>query len=179
MDPTQEETQEESTQDIFDRIKKSLSLNSDGYTIGGSDSMYGAIPPGYGADTITVSSGDIGNFTFNNLTASSVITTNGTGGLNWANVGATSPYSISTPSNSGQIRLNGDEADIVVNGKSLMDILARLEERLNILTPNEKMEAEWDQLRELGDQYRALESKLKEQSEMWETLKKMPPPEIK
>ena len=40
------------------------------------------------------------------------------------------------------------------------------------------MEKEWDQLRELGEQYRALEAKLKEQGEMWAKLKAMPAPEI-
>jgi hypothetical protein len=60
-----------------------------------------------------------------------------------------------------------------------MTMLHRIEERLNILTPNKKLEAEWDQLRELGEQYRELEKKLNEQSKMWETLKKMPPPDIK
>jgi hypothetical protein len=47
------------------------------------------------------------------------------------------------------------------------------------LTPNQELEAEWDQLRELGNQYRALEQKLTEQGKMWNALKKMPPPEIK
>jgi hypothetical protein len=60
-----------------------------------------------------------------------------------------------------------------------MEMLHRIEERLNLLTPNQELEAEWDQLRELGNQYRALEQKLTEQGKMWDTLKKMPPPEIK
>lgn len=99
-----------------------------------------------------------------------VTTTNGTGGFTWANI-------AETPS--GRLTLQGPNADIEVNGESLMTAIRRIEERLNILKPNERLEEEWDQLRELGEQYRALEKKLMEQSEMWNTLKKMPPPEIK
>jgi hypothetical protein len=40
------------------------------------------------------------------------------------------------------------------------------------------LEAQWSQLRELGDQYRALEAQLLEQNDMWNKLKAMPPPVI-
>ena len=128
---------------------------------------------------ITGSSGFDTTYTLSNLdlTTSSVsisqpwvTTTNGTSGLTWANL---------TEPPSGKITLQGPNADIEVNGESLMTMLRRIEERLNILTPNQELEADWDQLRELGDQYRALEQKLTEQGKMWDTLKKMPPPEIK
>jgi hypothetical protein len=84
------------------------------------------------------------------------------------------------PGNAGKskITLNGDDADIEINGKSLAKTLEALEERLNILVPNPAMEKEWDQLKRLGDKYRKLEKKLKEQSNMWDKLKSMPPPEI-
>jgi hypothetical protein len=132
------------------------------------------------ADTITLSSLDASQATYTlnpsygavpnaNIT-SPWVTTNGTSGLTWAN--------LSEPP-SGRLTLQGPNADIEVNGESLMTMLHRIEERLNILTPNKKLEAEWDQLRELGEQYRELEKKLNEQSKMWETLKKMPPPDIK
>ena len=128
---------------------------------------------------ITGSSGFDTTYTLSNLDLTNsnvsisqpwVTTTNGTGGYTWANL---------TEPQSGRITLQGPNADIEVNGESLMTMLHRIEERLNILTPNKKLEAEWDQLRELGEQYRELEKKLNEQSKMWETLKKMPPPEIK
>jgi hypothetical protein len=79
---------------------------------------------------------------------------------------------------SGQINLDGDNADIKINGKSLMDTLTALEKRLNILTPNPKLEGEWDELRELGERYRALEKQCKEKAEMWDKLKSMPAPDI-
>ena len=76
---------------------------------------------------------------------------------------------------SGTIDLKGENADIKVNGVSLMNTLNSIAERLNILRPNPELEAEWHQLRELGEQYRELEKQLKEKSEMWKTLKAMPP----
>jgi hypothetical protein len=128
---------------------------------------------------VTIGGGIDTTYTLSNLdlTTSSVsishpwvTTTNGTGGYTWANL---------TEPQSGRITLQGPNADIEVNGESLMTMLRRMEERLNILTPNPELEAEWDQLRELGEQYRELEKKLQEQADMWTALKKMPPPEIK
>jgi hypothetical protein len=47
---------------------------------------------------------------------------------------------ITTPwangSSSGKLQLNGKEADIEVNGRSLMEAVERIEERLNRLTFN-------------------------------------------
>jgi len=56
-----------------------------------------------------------------------------------------------------------------------MDKLDTIAERLNILSVNQKLEAEWDQLRELGERYRELEQELKAKSEMWKTLKTKTP----
>ena len=72
---------------------------------------------------------------------------------------------------SGSLVLQGDGADIIINGKSLGATLDAIQQRLAILEPNAKLEAEFDQLRELAEQYRALESKLLEQKEMWSRLK--------
>ena len=79
---------------------------------------------------------------------------------------------------SGTIKLSGDNADIDINGVSLMETLRSLQDRLNILRPAPELEAEWDELRDLGERYRKLEAELKEKTQMWNTLKKMPPPEI-
>jgi hypothetical protein len=79
---------------------------------------------------------------------------------------------------SARINLTGDEADIEVNGWSLVDAVKRIEERLCLFQPNPELEQEWEDLRELGEQYRALETKLKEQSNMWAKLKAMPAPDI-
>jgi len=79
---------------------------------------------------------------------------------------------------SGQLDLTGENADIKINGKSLMKVIESLEQRLNILTPNKELEAEWDELRELGERYRELEKQCEEKAKMWAKLKSMPPPEI-
>jgi len=80
---------------------------------------------------------------------------------------------------SGKLSLQGTNADIDINGKSLMKTLEALEDRLNMLTPNPEMEEEWDQLRELGDRYRELEQQCREKTKMWNKLKSMPKPNIK
>ena len=80
---------------------------------------------------------------------------------------------------SGMLSLKGANADIDINGKSLMKTLEALEDRLNMLTPNPEMEAEWDQLRELGERYRELEQQCQEKTQMWNKLKSMPKPNVK
>jgi len=137
------------------------------------------------ADSMTVSVSAPG--TYSTITnggfaySNTAITNNGVA------TGSLGPYTVSTGysqpwfsnSASPKIRLDGEDADIEVNGESLMGLMKEIRERLNLITINEKMEKEWDELRALGDQYRALEAKLKEQGEMWNKLKAMPPPDIK
>jgi hypothetical protein len=95
-----------------------------------------------------------------------------------------SPYTVSTgitqnfPPTSAKIQLNGEGADVEVNGWSLVGAVKRIEERLNILTPNPKLETEWAELRELGEQYRKLEQHIQDKQSTWDKLKAMPPPDI-
>jgi hypothetical protein len=104
--------------------------------------------------------------------------TNGVGSLDWSNLTIGSSVHT-TIGQSGLMELHGENADIKVNGRSLMDAIDALEQRLNILVPNPELETEWDELRELGERYRELEKKCKEKGDMWKKLKQMPPPEIK
>jgi len=93
------------------------------------------------------------------------------------NIGSTSVTWSTSPltvTQNSTLALNGDDADIQINGISLTDVLKNIEQRLNILCPNPELEAEWDQLKKLGDQYRRLEAELKEKSLMWSTLKSIP-----
>ena len=76
---------------------------------------------------------------------------------------------------SGSIEIKGEDADIKINGKSMRTWMEAVEERLNMLTPNPELEKDWDDLRRLGQRYRALERKCKEKSQMWEALKKVQP----
>jgi len=82
-----------------------------------------------------------------------------------------SPYTFSNSTSSGKIQLTGDNADVEINGVSLKKTLDDINSRLNILQPNVKLEKEWQELKTLGDQYRALEKDLEEKSKMWQVLK--------
>lgn len=114
---------------------------------------------GHAADSITISSGTLTG----GYAVPGIYTTNTTSG-SWLN-----PVTVNQ---SGTIALEGENADIKVNGESLMETLRSIQDRLNMLRPNLELEAEWDQLKELGDQYRKLEAEFKEKSKMWNVLKK-------
>ena len=109
----------------------------------------------------------MGSITFGGNSASfanTIWTTNTTGSSNWN-------MHDSNVEPSGKMHLTGDKADIVINGQSLNATLAALQERLNWMQPATEIEAEWDELRELGDRYRELEKQCREKSQMWKKLK--------
>ena len=146
-----------------------------------TDPSYGAIPPLVQAHTIpnvTIST----NTNTNTNTISGGYTIGATG-TSPNTVWTGGSYRISDPAAvitaSGKMALKGDGADIDINGKSLKNWMEKVEERLNILTPNPELEKEWDELRRLGERYRKLEKKCKEKAEVWNKLKSMPKPEIK
>jgi len=94
------------------------------------------------------------------------------------NIGSTSVTWSTSPltvTQNSTLALNGDDADIQINGISLTNVLKNIEQRLNILRPNAELETEWDQLKKLGEQYRALEAELTEKSLMWNKLNAIPP----
>jgi hypothetical protein len=70
------------------------------------------------------------------------------------------------------IDLKGEDADVVINGKSLRFTLEKLEERLAMLEPNHELEKEWSELKRLGDAYRQLEKDIQEKTKTWDILKK-------
>jgi hypothetical protein len=76
---------------------------------------------------------------------------------------------------SGTIQIRGENADIKINDKSMVTWMEAVEERLNMLSPNPELEKDWDDLRRLGNRYRALERKCKEKAQMWAALKKVQP----
>lgn len=71
---------------------------------------------------------------------------------------------------SGKLQLNGKDADIEINGESLVAMLKRIEQRLNLLSVNPELESEWEELRKLGNQYRELEQRIKDKQETWAKL---------
>lgn len=88
------------------------------------------------------------------------------------------PYSDVIIGNSGngtKLQVKGDaefEGDIKLKGKSLDKTLTRIEERLAILHPNEKLEEKWENLRELRKLYMELEAEIIEKEEIWKILKR-------
>lgn len=106
--------------------------------------------------------------------------TNSTGGYTWTTTGTGNISPGLTFSDSWRLpeqalHVRGDaefEGDVKIKGKSLIDMLDKIEERLAILHPNEKLEEKWEELKKLGDMYRALEKDIIEKEKIWETLKK-------
>jgi hypothetical protein len=100
----------------------------------------------------------------------------------------TSPYTFSagtgintspwTANVSSKIKLDGADADIEINGISLLKTMQEIQNRLNLLQPNTALEAEWEELYALGKKYRKLEQQIKDKQATWDRLKAMPPPEI-
>jgi hypothetical protein len=93
----------------------------------------------------------------------------------WISSGSTGSNSAMVVNQSGTIEIKGEDADIKINGKSMVTWMEAVEERLNILTPNPELEADWDELQELGERYRALEKQCREKAQMWAALKKVQP----
>ena len=123
----------------------------------------------YIGDPLSVSTG----------TAGQVHTTTGTGNLYWGNLnGTTTSFGTisadpSLKGNSLSVKGNADfEGEVTIKGKSLTDMLDKIEERLAILHPNEKLEDKWDELKELGKRYKELEAEIIEKERMWAILNK-------
>jgi hypothetical protein len=149
--------------------------NITGYDYGINLSNIGA------QDTITITSPSYNNTIINGGYSFGGFTATGAGTTGTYTIGSgasnASPWATTSSLGSTKIQLEGEEADIEINGKSLVNIIESLEKRLNVLVPNPKLEKEWNELKELGDKYRKLEAELKEKGEMWAKLKSMPPPE--
>lgn len=117
-----------------------------------------------------------------NIPTTQVYTTAGSNG-SWAtldNTSVSNSWTIAADSgssnliapNSGTIKLSGENADIDINGVSLKDTLASIQERLALLTPNPQLEKEWEELKALGDAYRKMEADIKSKMKTWDILKK-------
>jgi len=58
------------------------------------------------------------------------------------------------------------EGDITIKGKSILDSLEKIEEKLAILRPNEQLEEKWERLRELRKEYIDLERDILEKEKI-------------
>ena len=82
----------------------------------------------------------------------SVLTATGTGATTWSNTAKTTAR--------GKLHLEGDDADIVMNGVSLKDLLNGITDRLSILQPKPDMLEKYDNLRQAYEHYKTLEALL-------------------
>lgn len=111
------------------------------------------------------------------ITSPCVVTYNPSTTPTWTTSGTS--YTLSNSYNtSSTVQIDGDGltmkagADIKIGEKSLIDILDKIEERLAILKVNSELEHKWERLKELGDEYRALEKDLLEKEKIIDILKK-------
>ena len=144
---------------------------------------YGAIPPSYGTDTITL---DPGYYMTSSITVPSTITT-GTG--LYTTTVPNGGYTLSTGAGTGYnwgtgttnvnttVEINADGmkikegGDITIGGKSLSEAINKIEERLGILHPNSALEDRWEKLKELRQQYMEMEKDLLEKEKLMKILK--------
>jgi hypothetical protein len=75
------------------------------------------------------------------------------------------------PLSPGPTPHQGDDADIEINGESVVGMLREIRDRLNILQVSAEMEAEWDDLRALREQYESKLAECREKSRAWAALK--------
>ena len=120
----------------------------------------------------------------------------------YSNVSLTSPYTVSSGINlpnavytttgttsapwatfnpnttSSKLTLEGADADIEINGVSLWKTMQEIANRLNIMHTNPKLETEWAELRELGEQYRKLEQHILDKQATFDRIRAMPAPDL-
>jgi hypothetical protein len=134
-------------------------------------------------ESITASTFEFSSLPTNSITVSpSVWSTSPTYTIGTGSTGANAIWTTAVPGTgigdsawsakpSGTLTLQGENADIDLNGKSMRAWMEQIEQRLNILTVNAKLESEWEELRALGEQYRALEQSIIEKMKTWDKLK--------
>jgi len=94
----------------------------------------------------------------------------------------TVPYTYTTAGTSfyqsdPSVQINADGmqikegGDIKIGGKSLSEAIAKIEDRLAILHPNQELENKWESLKELRRQYEALEKDILEKEKIMKILK--------
>ena len=104
-------------------------------------------PTGYG--NLTIGGGGAGQ----TLTVAT-----GTGAAAWTD------STVARTTAKGQLHLEGPDADLVINGVKLSDILNGITDRLSILQPKPELLEKYENLREAYEHYRTLEALLHEET---------------
>ena len=110
----------------------------------------GVAYPGY-RSTPTVSNITIGGASASSPNYVSINAGAGTGST-WASTTAR-----------GQLKVEGKDADIFINGQSLSEWMSAVDRRLSILRPNPELQEKYSALQAAYDHYKTLESLLYEQ----------------
>lgn len=103
--------------------------------------------------------GSSGSGLLGNALTGAILTSGSGGNLSW---------------NSPSLEVKGDanfDGDINIKGKSLNKTLESIEKRLGILHVNPDLEKRWEKLKQLSEEYQALEQELLSTEEMFKTLK--------
>jgi hypothetical protein len=137
------------------KLKKSMSKTFPGY---------GAVPDLYDPyANVYVSTGSGGS-------GGSTYTWAGTNGTTYD----TSVLTVSAGSQPS-LKVSGDaeiSGTLKWRNRDMDQWIESVESRLAMLQPNPKLEEEFNKLKELGDQYRALEREILEKQKVWDILKK-------
>jgi len=131
-----------------------------------------------GAYTYSLGGGPVGVFgsgaTHVTISNSSTIPAgpSGPGGYSY-----TSPaqWGLLNGANSGNLKVSGDaefDGDVKIKGKSIVELLEKLENRLGIIHPNKELEEKWEELSQLAVRYKELEAEIKDKEKMWAILKR-------
>jgi hypothetical protein len=86
-----------------------------------------------------------------------------------SNIAINNTLTAGTLSVSNDAKLDGE---VYFRGRKLSETIGKIEERLGILHMNEELELRWDDLKQLGHQYKKLEAELIEKEKVWSILKK-------
>lgn len=116
----------------------------------------------------------------NNSYANVYSSAGGSGGSSaytWSNGSTTAASSVLTVSAGSQpsLKVSGDaeiSGTLKWRNRDMDQWIESVESRLAMLQPNPKLEAEFNKLKDLGDQYRALEQEILEKQKVWDILKK-------
>ena len=136
-----------------------------------------ALDQGKDADTYSVDLSGV----FSSVSLTSPYTVSS--GINFPNAVYTtstvnSPWVQSPPMAGPKIKLDGADADIEINGVSLWRTMQEISNRLNIMHTNPELETQWQELRELGEQYRKLEQHILDKQATFDRVRAMPAPEV-
>ncbi len=140
---------------------------------GGYQPGYGAVPPTPYDVTVDLNTCKITQASPKNITVSTPYV--------WANASLSSPITVSAATGTSWAyntnstvkvgKVNITESDIEIDGLSLRETMAKVNQRLAIFQPNPELEADFEQLQQLRDQYVKLEQELMEKAKAWNALK--------